>query len=315
MPISAKMINLSENSAGVLAGSMQLVLPTQILAELNTHKVMSKSSSSTRAIPNTTAISRLLADPFVPLAFQANQRGMVGGEELNEPVVCPFTGEELSPAEAWLRAMKMNIQWSRAFDAKKYHKQIHGRLLTPFNYTSTIVTSTFWNNFFDLRMKPNAEPSMIALATAMHRAFDEYGAPRKLAPGDWHAPYVDDRDIDEANQFVNSNPEYGGSTIDLVLDISAAKCARTSYWTHEGKRPTFDENIQLAAFLHEHAHASPFEHQLQARGDRVRYERKTGNMFGFNQYRKLIELKNPNFTKTEEYVLIGDAEALELGEI
>jgi hypothetical protein len=38
-------------------------------------------------------------------------------------------------------------------------------------------------------------------------------------------------------------------------------------------------------------------------------------MFGFNQYRKLIELKNPNFTKTEEYVLIGDAEALELGEI
>ena len=78
--------------------------------------------------------------------------------------------------------------------------------------------------------------------------------PQILTFGEWHLPFVTADEISE----------YGLSDCNGELRyISAARCARTSYKTHDGRVSTLEEDIALGERLTKSRpfHASPFEHQ------------------------------------------------------
>lgn len=105
----------------------------------------------------------------------------------------------------------------------------------------------------------------------MPRQFD-----RHLAVN-WHLPYITYGELTAHAR----DPRY-------LAKLSAARCARVSYLTHEGKEPDAAEDLKLYERLvgSRPLHASPIEHQgyaLLYLGDRSR------NFWGWMQHRELVE--------------------------
>lgn len=152
------------------------------------------------------------------------------------------------------------------------------------------MTATEWGNFFALRDHADAQPELAACVTKAHKLYKEH-EPQKLQAGQWHLPFVtgnDEKDLhgyhDEARCF-----------------ISAGRCARVSYLTHDGKRNP-EADITLAKErIQPSGHMSPFEHVAQAMtwGEWSEYATKLahawlhdrmppGNFWGWRQLRKTI---------------------------
>src|SRR5687768_15137639 len=55
---------------------MEITFPRFVLAEFNTHRMFSRNSASSRAIPVAKQLRRVLEDPFIPERFGINQSGM-----------------------------------------------------------------------------------------------------------------------------------------------------------------------------------------------------------------------------------------------
>lgn len=142
--ISAKVIADSKNEFGNRITTMVVTFPRFILAELNTHRMMSRNSASSRAIPFKKMINSIENDPFVPIAFQKDHSGMQGAEYLE--------GVELEVAlQAYGRSVEYAINRAKEFAATGVTKQLVNRQLEPFMWHTVIITATEWENFFALR--------------------------------------------------------------------------------------------------------------------------------------------------------------------
>src|ERR1700757_4406254 len=62
--------------------TFEITLPRFVLAELNTHRIFSRNSASSRAIPVAKSIAAVEADPFRPEVFGRNEPGMVANQSL-----------------------------------------------------------------------------------------------------------------------------------------------------------------------------------------------------------------------------------------
>jgi thymidylate synthase ThyX len=62
--------------------TMQVTFPRIILAEWNTHCMFARNTSSSRAIPFSKMVKRVIESPFVPIHWGCNQGGMQAFEEL-----------------------------------------------------------------------------------------------------------------------------------------------------------------------------------------------------------------------------------------
>jgi hypothetical protein len=196
---------------------------------------------------------------------------------------------------------------ARAYDDAGYHKQVVNRILEPFAHINVLVTATEWDNFFELRDHKDADPSIKALAVALKEAFAE-STPQLLQPGEWHLPFITDADRwthtalpPEASHVKVYGSRYVGMVpherpVDELIKNSVARCARTSYLTHDGKVPEIEKDLQLYEDLvgARPLHASPAEHQ--ATPDISNHlvggwERPSlhGNLVGWVQNRKIIE--------------------------
>jgi thymidylate synthase ThyX len=236
------MILADSISSGVRLTSMAVTFPRIILAEVNTHRMFSRSSASSRAIPVEKRIAAVRADPFVPAAFGSNKRGMQAGENLGDV--------ENSDARAdWEEAMEAACNFAESMSRLGVHKQWANRLIEPFAWTTAVITATEWANFFALRISPLAQPEMQTTAAAMKAAMDG-SKPRELKPGQWHLPYID---WDEA----------GGIEPLALAKISSARCARVSYLTQDGKRD-IKADLELHDRLLAAGHMSPYEHPAKA---------------------------------------------------
>jgi len=124
------------------------------------------------------------------------------------------------------------------------HKQELNRILEPFLWHTVIVTATEWENFFELRCSSSAQPEIRAAAVRMREAIDA-SRPQPVAVGEWHTPLLqdDERALD----------------LETRRRVSAARCARVSYLTHEGKRE-IAKDLDLYERLRQDRHLSPFEH-------------------------------------------------------
>ena len=127
----------------------------------------------------------------------------------------------------------------------KVHKQELNRILEPFLWHTVIVTWTQWDNFFELRCsRSNAQPEIRKAATLMREAIAA-SRPRALAYDTWHTPLL--------------QPDEDGLPLETRKRISAARCARISYLTHEGRRE-IEKDLELYERLKTDRHLSPFEH-------------------------------------------------------
>jgi hypothetical protein len=237
-----------------------------------THRMLSKNSASSRAIPVEKLIKDVIADPYIPLVWGKNQTGMQAFSFLE--------GEELETAQAiWEAAMHDAVRSATGLAAVKAHKQIVNRILEPFSHITVLCSGTEWSNFLGLRDHSAAEPHIQILAREIRKCL-ENDPIQDLKPGEWHLPFVDRTQIKDP------------------IKLSVARCASTSYKTVDG----FDMTLEKAIEIHDKLigstplHASPAEHVAYAdhwgrffgvgeSWDKPNYH---GNFIGFCQYRKTL---------------------------
>lgn len=249
--ISAKIIADSTDQNDVRIITYELEYPRFIHSELMTHRVFSRNSASSRAIPIETMLKTIAAAPAVPIHWGKNQSGMQAKEVL--------AGVELEAAQSqWNAALNDAVYWSSRLARSGAHKQIANRITEPFQHMKVVVTSTEWNNWFWLRDHPDAQPEIAELAKQMKIAM-ENSKSEVLNHGDWHVPYVKTARDAHGNRTYWDD-EVAQLTADQALMISASSCAQVSYRKNDSSlekaEAIFDRLIKS-----EPAHSSPTEHQ------------------------------------------------------
>ena len=84
MTVSAKVIKDSISPQGIRITTLELEYPRIIHSELMTHRVFSRNSASSRAIPVSKVIELVESNPAMPVHWGKNQAGMQAKEELDE---------------------------------------------------------------------------------------------------------------------------------------------------------------------------------------------------------------------------------------
>lgn len=273
---SAKIIADSISPEGVRLVTMELTYPRIIHAEMCRHRVFSRAVGSSRAIPTSRFLVMVQTNPYFPIHWGKNQKGMVADQEVNE-------SEAAKARYIWEAARDDAVERTNGLLSIGIHKQITNRLLEPFFWLTEIVTATEWDNFFHLRCHPDAHPEIQRVATLMSEAM-EAGKPRELSHADWHLPYIRDEDWEEAILANKTDPI---AVQNRIIKVSTGRCARLSYLTHEGVR-SLDEDVRLHDSLLSKGHMSPFEHVARPM---TRYERD-------DRWRWIVELQDGSVTST-----------------
>lgn len=260
--ITAKVICDSVNKFGNRLTTFVITYPRIILSELNTHRMFSRSTASSRAIPVRKQIEKVKLRPFIPSWIGKNQSGMQANEELDEENQQWFKRN-------WLMQSGAACLTAERLDSLGVHKQIANRVLEPWQYVTTILSATDFVNFFKLRCHKDAQPEFMVLAFRMLEAYLESEPVRT----DIHIPFGDQMEP--------------GLTEDERIKVACARCARISYETHDGKRDS-KEDIRLAHQLIAAGHMSPFEHVARAHINNT----YVGNFQGWVQARKKIPNEN-----------------------
>lgn len=286
--ISAKIVADSVSPSGIRLTTMELNYPRFIHAEAKTHRVfslddeqyelvlkqevslmddimLSRNASSSRAIPVEKMLQQVRENPAMPIHWGKNQPGMQAREECRATIGLWYWDEIIqerlpyfhSAREAWLEGRDRIVDVAEGFNESGYHKQIVNRLLEPFQFIKVIVTATEWDNFFRLRLHPDAQPEMQELAHQMKKAMVN-SSPEELAHGQWHLPYLSN------DELAIADPD---ECLEEAIKWSVARCARVSYLNHDKTFPDREKDIALADKLLEAGHMSPFEHQATPIGD------------------------------------------------
>ncbi len=243
--------------------SLEIEIPRIILAELNTHKIMIRNSQSTRAVPIKDAIKQIEENMFMPKYWGKNQSGMVAKEECNSEIdPKSFPGHENSTYEylitreaTWKDSASSAIKYAMAYNNAGYHKQICGRLLEPFSMIKLVFTATEWDNFFNLRIHPDAEPHFRELAIKCYIAIKN-SKPIVIKNGEWHLPYIDR--IRDGNGVLRYYVNQKEINLETARDISLSCIAQTSYRKHDTTEEKA-ETIISKLFGSDPVHASPAE--------------------------------------------------------
>lgn len=214
--INAKIVADSLDPRGNRITSYILTYPRFIHSELMTHRMFSRNAASSRAIPFKKMVEEIQSDPFIPIAWQKDHKGMQGSEYIETEV------EIDSLKDAWLQARDFALSEAYFLSRSNVTKQLCNRLLEPFQWMTVLVTATEYDNFFELRCpkfrdeggniyksikdlcsvnkydftpfsnkweasESGAEIHIQALAEAMWDARNE-STPKELQPGEWHIP-------------------------------------------------------------------------------------------------------------------------------
>ena len=267
--------------------SMVITIPRIVLAEFNTHRALSRNSSSSRAIPFDKMVQEVDDNPFIPLRWQKDHSGMQGTEYFTEDEV-----KALSIRQQWLDAKNYAVHRAKQLNERGLTKQLCNRLLEPFMYQTIICTATEWENFIALRAHEAAEIHIQEAAYKVLEALNK-SIPVVKGLGEYHIPFGDRFDLDKVNVVMEQTslpmPE-------VMVRVAIARCARVSYLNFEGKDDYYAD-IRLFDRLSEAGHMSPFEHVAVAMNNHNHY----GNFVGWKQYRQFLDGEN----KSDERIIKG----------
>ncbi|MGQ1358465.1 FAD-dependent thymidylate synthase (plasmid) [Acinetobacter baumannii] len=264
--ITAKVIADSISPSGNRITTFEIEYPRFILSELNTHKMLEKNSSSSRAIPIIRMIEQIESNMAVPLYWGKAKSGMQADGEVDDLT-------KKMAETSWLGEFQSAKESAIWMDDMFVHKQIANRLLEPFQMMKTVITGTDWDNFFNLRIHPDAQPEFCMLAYKMYVAMKE-SVPMQLKAGEWHLPYInvertyisengEDWDIGSDIVYYTGNLSDGNLSGPLTLEeaqrISASCCAQTSYRKSDDSLEKADKIFDMLIKA-DVLHASPFGH-------------------------------------------------------
>lgn len=267
MTITAKIIAHSVAPNGQMIVTWELEYQRFIHGEFMTHRLFSRNSASSRAIPVKAIIDQVRNNPAMPIHWGENQAGMQAKNILSDAL----TG---SAKYIWRKAANFAADMAEALTKIGLHKQATNRILEPFQTMKTVMTATCMDNFFWLRNHEDAQPEIRELARLMWEAL-QASTPNKLLPGEWHVPYVETtrdfagkimyvgqatKDDPLAVPDVDTDRYMRIYTLEEALAISSSCCAQVSY-------RKLDDTLEKAQMVYkrlvesEPVHASPFEHQ------------------------------------------------------
>lgn len=229
--------------------TFELEYPRFIHSELMTHRQFSRNAASSRAIPVAKMHEHILANMATPVEWGVNRPGMQASEVLSEV-------EAIGAKNLWRCAGEEAVRWSKSLANQGLHKQIVNRITEPFQIMKTVVTSTEWENWYNLRNHADAQPEIRELAKDMLAAH-KASKPTIIYPGEWHVPYVD-----RYTSAAGMSYMIGESVVpmEVARKVSASCCAQVSYRNS-------DDSIEKAEMIFDKlinsdpAHLSPVEHQ------------------------------------------------------
>lgn len=268
----ARVIEDSITEWGSRLTTIEVTFHRFVLAEFNTHRVFSRNSASSRAIPFHKQLDRVKVNPAIPVEWRAEQSGMQGGELL--------TGRDAEEAERqWLLGRNMAIKAAENLAALNVHKGVVNRILEPYMWHTVIVTATDWAGFWHQRCSILAQPEIRVAAEAMLAALNA-STPKLRGEDEWHLPYIQE---DELHTLPNV----------ALKQVSAARCARVSYLTHEGTRNVSkDLNLFDRLTSASPMHASPLEHVATPTPQDGSPLGSLGNFVGWQQFRHEVEFEH-----------------------
>lgn len=231
--------------------------PRAIHAQLLTHGVFSKNSSSTRAVPLKAAFAQVRENPS-KVIWTENRAGMQG-----DVVTDPSKLSRLNCKH--LNELERTIEFVETLEAAGVHKQNAGRYLEPFQNIRIVLTSTEWENWDWLRIHEDAQGEIADLATAMKEARDSADI-MEIGEGEWHVPFVDRVRLPSGIRYGvtensgSANAKFIPFTIDEAKAVSVSVCAQTSYRKADYSLEKANKMMDMLTTGHK-VHASPFEHQ------------------------------------------------------
>jgi thymidylate synthase ThyX len=264
MKHSVKVLADSISANDIRLTTLEVVFPRIVLCEFNTHRVFSRNSASSRAIPVDKMIKMVKDYPYIPTHWGKNQKGMSAEVEVSKEEA------ELALTE-WLDARDNAVKSASNLLNIGIHKQITNRLLETWMWQTVIVSSTEWDNFYHLRSHEDAHPEIKKISDLIYNELKN-STPQLLNYNDWHLPLIFEEDKKNI------------SNIRDLIKISTGRCARVSYLTHDGKRD-YNADITLHDKLFTSGHMSPMEHVATP----VNLDCFIGNFRGWKQYRKTIK--------------------------
>lgn len=253
---------------GARLTTVRLTYPRFIHSELMTHRVFSRNSASSRAIPVEKLIARVEQDPFIP-TFNRRVKGMGVGEVLPS---------QDAARSAWLAGAQGAVHAAKRLVAIGVDKSRANRLLEPYLWHTVIVSSTEWDNFFSLRNHEAAQPEFQTVAKLLLEEM-EASEPVEIQYGLWHLPLVSPHE----------KPGIGVKDDYLYWPhVSAGRCARVSYDRDREEEDADESYDRSANRLAPVGHLSPHEHPARPLEPSEGATFDTGNFRGWVQLRKLV---------------------------
>lgn len=301
--IKATVICDSISEQGVRLTTFEIEYPRIVMSEFNTHRSVSKNSSSSRAIPVSKMLEHTKTINLKPVYFGSKKSGMQAGDELQ--------GDLLEKVKClWEEALDYASYYSETLDRLGVAKEVTNRLVEPFQLVKVVCTATDWDNFFNLRLHPDSDPNICMLAYKMYKAMEE-SKPYELKEGEYHLPYVN-VGWNGKGEMCYFDEDFNSVELEQAIRLSAASCASVSYRT-EGMTLEKADKIFDMLIKAEVVHSSPFEHiatpvkpkynelgyvrvncsEPQSWEEGVTHMNKqgqlcSGNLRGFIQYRHLL---------------------------
>jgi len=240
--------------------------PRIVHEEMLRHRMFSRNVASSRAIPTKKMFQHVENDPFIPIAWQKNHKGMQGKEYVTDT-------EEIQKREYhWLKARDNALEQAKTLAEMGTTKQLINRLLEPYQWITEIITATELENFFELRcpqyhtpfsgeghyfrskadcianhsnpdnlekmaymsdldwLQINESPAEIHIQKIAEMMWDAYNEsnPKELEGGGWHIPFGNNIDENKLSNLEDSLNHQYTHEFELPIKIATARCARSS---------------------------------------------------------------------------------------
>lgn len=286
MSVNAQILADSTNPVGVRLTTFRLTYPRSVHSDLMTHRVLSRNSRSSRAVPPEKVIEQVFENPVIP-KFYERRKGMgydTPLDGLNQGLAVGY----------WLRARDDAVDAARRLIAAGADKENINRLLENWTWHTAIFSGTEWDNFFALRATPpddqKPSPFVQQLAQKMQTAM-KASDPFPLEAGQWHLP-----GLTPGDEFAEA---LATKAFKFWATVAAGRLARESYGT-VALEERQDKGHARGEMLKNSGHWSPLEHPAMA----VESHDFIGNFRGFKQLRKF-------YPHEDSYQALQDAQGIQ----